>query len=1029
MHVYQLIDAALIRAAVLPVARPVPPWPDLAGTTDADAQRWRTWIREAWADDAVVEAIEVASPGLARRVDAVCAGTVDKPRQILRAALSLMRYLLRMQHRATPFGLFAGIAPLRFGPASRVHWHENHRTVVRADAVWLTDVITNLEACPELLRRLPVSVDATAFVRGDRLVVPFQQPPHHTEGSPSEVNLRHTGAIRTLLAAAAQPVMVDELAAKLSADYPDTPAQTIAGLLSELISRRVLLTSLHPPMTATDALGHLVGQLKVAEAATIDALASTVHTLDEIHQDLTRLGHAPLTHQRKLRTAATTRMKSLANSVEQPLAVDLHLGCEVDVPHQVAREAEKAARLLIRLSPYPSGSPSWQDFHSRFLERYGTGALVPVRDLVDLDTGLGYPAGYRSSPATQTPPPRTRRDEKLLALLQQAALEGAEEVALDEKTLAALTVKEATQVPAHLELCFRLDATTRAALDSGDFQLVVTGLATSAGTTTGRFLYLLGEEDRDRVITAYSGLPTTQADALRAQISSPPLLTRTENVARAPQVWPHVISLAEHALPHQRLNVEDLAVGADPQRLHLISLSTRQPVEPSVFNAVQLTNFTHPLARFLCELPRARAAVLAPFSWGAAHNLPYLPRVRHGRTVLAPARWKLHAGDFPGPDAEDAEWSRALAAWQRRYHLSSTVFLGDDDRRIGLNLDETAHRQLLRSHLNRTGHATLHEAPDTGAYGWLDGHAQEIVIPLAATEPPPPRRSRPTTWHTLGRDHGHLPGASPWLYATLYSPADRHLELLTRHLPALLTTWSSTPEWWFVRYRDPADHLRLRFRLPDADAYGPATQHIGTWAADLRQRGLISSLQLDTYYPEMGRYGTGEAMAAAETVFAADSAAVLAQMAQTALHGGVHPQALTAASLVDIAAGILGSTRAGMRWLIDHVPKQLAETSLTRHIHDEAIRLTCPDGGSSLLTVPGGHEIAAVWSQRRSALTAYRTRLIDSGGPAPETVLPSLLHMHHIRMHGIDEECERACHRLARAAALSWASRSGGIRP
>lgn len=55
---------------------------------------------------------------------------------------------------------------------------------------------------------------------------------------------------------------------------------------------------------------------------------------------------------------------------------------------------------------------------------------------------------------------------------------------------------------------------------------------------------------------------------------------------------------------------------------------------------------------------------------------------------------------------------------------------------------------------------------------------------------------------------------------------------------------------WLGRYRHPAPHLRLRRHVPD---YGYAVA---------------------TYYPETGRYGSGPCMAAAETLFAAHSAAV-----------------------------------------------------------------------------------------------------------------------------------------------------------
>ncbi|MGH3791361.1 MAG: hypothetical protein ACRDQ9_11300, partial [Pseudonocardiaceae bacterium] len=75
---------------------------------------------------------------------------------------------------------------------------------------------------------------------------------------------------------------------------------------------------------------------------------------------------------------------------------------------------------------------------------------------------------------------------------------------------------------------------------------------------------------------------------------------------------------------------------------------------------------------------------------------------------------------------------------------------------------------------------------------------------------------------------------------------------------------------------------------------------------------------------------------------------------------------------------------------------------------------------------PGGKDIVSWWARRRVALARYRDALAAAGEIAPDSVLPDLLHLHHVRMVGICPDTERACRRLARAAALSWTSRTRG---
>ncbi|MGH3899488.1 MAG: lantibiotic dehydratase [Pseudonocardiaceae bacterium] len=1027
---FRYVDAAVIRVVHYENELELPPWPDLTEETPEQVPQWRNWLRLVWQQEALVEAIEVASPVFARRVQDVCGGQVQQPRRVRRVVESVIRYLLRMTSRATPFGLFAGVAPLRIGSTAGVRWGEWHRTMARPDAAWLAELIIHLEARPDVLRHLPVMANNLRFVRGDRLVVPCQPRPGIAgEALPADVSVRHTRAVQAVIQAARTPVTIGELIGKLAAEYPGRPLAKIEEMLTGLVSCRILVTSLHPPMEVTDPLGHVIDQVTAIETGA--GSLSVVRELRAISGQLSRHDQASSPGARRaVRVSVSQQMSAICDRPEASFAVDLRVGCSVVLPQAVASEAEAAASALVRLTPHRFGNPAWQAYHARFLERYGSGAVVPLGQVVDADTGLGYPAGYRGSVMKQSDPPLVARDRTLLRLAQQAALEGGGEVVLDEHLLAELAPESPEtrppQVPPHAELRLRLHAPTTDALDRGKFTLVVLSVARQAGTTTGRFLHLFESEDRDRMVHAFTGLPTLVPGSLLAQVSCPPLAPRIGNLARTPAVFPR-ISLGEHRPDADaQILLDDLAVSGDAHRLFLVCLSQGRVVEPMMVNAVEFRRATHPLARFLCEITTARAAACVPFGWGAANGLPFLPRVRYRRTVLRPASWNLSAADLPGSRTDWPRWSQAWGGLRRRYRIPQAVHLGEHDVQIRIDLNEPAHLAVLRTHLDRAaGNATLTEAPDPHDYGWTGGHAHEIVIPLAATEPPPAPPSTlqagpiRVTYHP-----GHTPGSSGWLYVRLYGHPDRQTDILTTHLPDLLSAWedSQPHDWWFLRYRDPEPHLRLRIRLHDARSYGSIAQYLGAWADRVRSLGLLRHIVLDTYYPEVGRYGTGAAMQAAEAVFAADSAVAIAALTITA-SGTPHPYALIAASFTDLAAAFTGSLRRGLNWLTDHVDHH-PTPALAREIHDQAMRLADPSGDwAALRALPGGGQLALAWDRRRLALAAYCAHLSPAEGPDPDPVLASLLHLHHARMVGIDQDSERICRRLARAAALGWAAR------
>ncbi|MFM9371891.1 lantibiotic dehydratase [Streptomyces sp. Da 82-17] len=1020
---YRAADTALVRAS-RHTNLLLPAWPGaLTSSSPEQLTEGRAWLREVWSQEEVAEAIEHASPLLARQVEALCSTTAPDARQLRRALLSVTRYVLRMTGRATPHGLFAGVAAASFEPqhAQVTTWGELDHAVVRADGAWLADVISRLESCPELLWRLPVLASTTVFVRGDRLVIPYPPRSRRTDPNPpTEVSIRCTGPVRTALdAARATPIRVAKLADRVAAEFPKAAEDQVRGLLATLVDNGALISSLYAPSGVFDALDHLVRQVEEAGGHEVPQVADLVEDLRAVRDGMEQHNQAlTAADGRRLRRALREKMTTLSDAVEQPIAVDLRVGCRLVLPQTVAWEAERAATALARLSAMPFGTPGWKDFHNRFFERYGIGSLVPLRDVVDADTGLGFPAGYLDA----EPEPRealTQREQKLLALAQAAVLDGRDEIELDEDLINDLAIgdRDAVQVPPHLEFGLQIQAASLESLFDGNFALTAISPSRGIGTTTGRFLNLLYPKDRERATAVFDELPTNTPGALPAQLSFSPLTRGDSHVTRTPELMPAVISLAEHRTPDAHtIALDDLAVGCDRRRLYLVSLSRGQVVEPQSLHALNLRSHTPPLARFLAEISRSAAAVVTPFPWGAALNLPFLPRVRYGRTILSPARWRLDRADLPGRQEPWEQWHKALDAWRTRRRVPKRVALTEGDRVLPLDLTEPAHLAVLRAHLANDDAAILTEVGPEG--GWLGGRAHEIVVPLTATRTPKwPTVPPVTADRVLARDHGYLPGASPWLLVKLYGHVERHPEILARHLPRLLTQWDEEPAWWYMRYRDPRWHLRLRIAVPEPAEFGPTATRVSEWAAGLRREGLLSDVQFATSYPETGRWGTGESMRLAEEVFAADSRALAVQFAQP---HRPHRQVLAAANFISLAAAFTGSTVAGIDWLITH-GRIKDPTPLDRAVLKEAVRLADPsDDFESLRNVPGGAAINDAWAERDKAIARYRAQLDDTEALVPDLVLDSLLHGHHIRAAGIDKDDERTCIRLARAAALAW---------
>lgn len=941
---FRALDGVLVRASTVPEDLHLPPWPDL----DSD-EMLAAWVGEVWRLPKIAEAVTIASPALAAALAALAADPAAfRPGRVRSAASSLMYYLLRWSSRATPFGLFAGIAPVRLSGAASLRWGRRHTAVRRTDPTWLSETISAVEANPGLLRRLPVITNNVGFVRGEDWVLDCQP----TDGTAvCEVSIRYTAAVATVVREARAPILFSDLLAKLTAEAPQTPVTVIEKMLTELVRRRILLTSLRPPVTVTDPQPYLTEQLNGT-------------------------GAVPGPTSDRAETA-------------------VRLDCTISLPPAVIGEVEKTAALLARIAP---PRPGWAAYHAAFTDRYGAGAVVAVRDLIDPHRGLGYPAGYRGSTFTD-PRSATSRDLRLAACAQQSALDDCAELVLDEELLADLETTSTAFFP-HTELRVAIASPSTAAVDRGDFTLTVVCASRHAGTSVGRFLHLLEEPDRDRIVAAYQDLPTATGDAVAVQLATPTLWTRVDGLTRVPPVLP-ILPVGEHLAPRPGdVDVDDLAVTGDAHRLTLMSLSTGRPVEPLMLNAVDLKHGVYPLARFLVEVSTATCAPCTPFHWGpVAETFAFLPRVRHGRSILAPARWILTAQTLPPPSATISAWVEAFDAYRRARHVPDRVRVGADDILVRLDLTDRSHLQLLRRHLERAGMAIVTE--DLADDRWMAGRPHEIVVPLASTAPPRPL-SRPFRPERLHHGPGHLPGISPWLHVNLYGHPSRQNDLLARLHQLLADGWAHGPgDWWFIRYPDPTPHLRVRIRLHHADHYGAAAHAIGQWAHTTHLKGLLAHIVFDTYRPETGRFGTGPALAAAETVFATDTAVALARLASP-----MSPQAATAAGVLDLAHGFLGDQ--GPNWLVEHLTHG-GGPPLDRQAVDETRH------PSSLPPQLREHH--------RAAVTAYRALTAQS---EVDTTMTDLIHLHHARMIGVNAESEKICLRLARAAAQAQLA-CGGV--
>ncbi|MFI0813938.1 lantibiotic dehydratase [Streptomyces echinatus] len=1009
---------------------PLPPAPDLSKATPAVTQSWRRWVLEVWGVPQVAAAVRHASPDLSREIDNLKDAPADTE-SLRRLVLTLLSYILRLSHRPTPFGLCAGITEGRFGAAADVRWGQEHRTLTRAGGLWLAAVVQLLEAAPEIRKRLQLSANNALRVRGERLVLPWQpRTLAETSTAVREVSLRHIAAVSAAVQLTRTPVPYRDVVRKLAADHPDLGTCGAEELLDLLIDKRMLLTSLQPSGTETDALGYVLRELDRAGAAQRGPAAELAAALREIYGQMRDLdGRTPLSAEAdRRRSALATRMRQIADQ-PSPLAVDAHLDADFVLPRAVAWEVEAAAGVLARVTPEPRGTLAWLRYRERFRARYGESALVPLMDLLDPHCGLGLPEDFHGT--ARAPEPDTMHRDRLLVTLAQRAWADGQDLVLDEDLIQQLTNGQAPEpqdAPAHLELTASVYAASVQQLNAGHFSLAVRRSSRGWGHFSGgRLAALLAEQDSPSdLLGTLARRPTTVQGALPVQVSFPSLLPRADYITRTPRLVAPLISLSEYRPGDPDLiPPSDLAVTFHRGRLHLVSLSRGRVLEAGIPHPLQLECQTPTIARFLDELARGQSSrligvfgILDAWDWGAARHLAFQPRVRAGRSILSPATWRLAHTGLPGAAASTAQWEDAFAALRERWRLPRHVYLQRFDHRLRLDLDHPAHRALLRSHVDRPqfGQLTLAEAEPDDAYGWCGGRAHEVVTYLASTAPARPApdiRRAPI----VRRDHTHLPGASRYLSARLHCQPQVRRALLADHLPALAADLPHCVWWSTAHEEGDRPYTEITLRLPQPTDAAEAMRLLGLWGTHLTEAGVVSDIALVPYRPHVGLWGTGDALSAAETAMSADTAVIAWQHAQ--LRSPAPQSVIAAANVLAIAAGFHQDVTQGLNWLSAE-PKPTTNGPLPRPLLKQARALAAPDDGwAGLRRAPGGAGlIDGPWAQRNASLAAYRAELDAASHTEPAVVLRALLAA-HLRLAG--EPADGTAWRLARAVALAHA--------
>jgi hypothetical protein len=983
---------ALARLPLLPlsVGAAEPGRPVAAPVAEATDAELRGRVADLVGDDAFMEAVQLANPETAR----TCREPWDRlpGKRLRRLAATLTAYDARMRTRATPFGLFAGVTLAGDGPARG--WIAEpgaHRRRVRPDGAWVRDLVEAVAVSPEGLRRLQYGPRPGTRREGGFVVLDAPSP------RARRIRLRDGDAVAAVLSAGPGSVPGEVLLERVRAHVASPDA-----FVAALVRNGILRCELEPPTGTLDPLGHLISTLHLRAVG--PELVAALRELARRFAGCADPGADGVPRPRAEHLCAdAAAVSSLAGAgVPQgsPVQVDTVLEAEVRLPPAVVEEARAAAEVMALF-----GSRRRARHLREHLVATAGGYAVPLRD-VDL------PALAASAAA----PEQEDDADRLLAERYAAALrDGQEEIELDDALLAALAERAPGDGAVEMDLCVVVAAASAQAVDEGRFELQVRRAASStAGSTLARFAPLLGDEGAaalaaarcasDRAVQAREeawGL----AQAVPADTVFRPREPSGENVVRAPAGRGLLVCL--EATPGTTVrarrvcDADDLVLAPHPDGVTVWSRRWGVRVLPRPVHAMTADGGP-PVVQALAAAGGHNEAL--EFGWGRLAGAPWLPRVRRGRTVFQPQRWRLPQSLVGSAATRDA-WFRDLARWRSEWRVPAAVTLVRGDRQVVLHLDDPVDVSVLRLHAQRGDRD--HGVDVTEALGpgscWVrsgqGAHVLEVVFALARAtaaqgEPAVPGELPPLR---VAAAAPLLPGGE-WLRARLRCSGAQLAPLVGQ----LAATFGARP-WFFTAPAAGVVEVVAQLDARRPQDWAPLLQALSALSAQGTGSDAARGVELLAYERDAGLGSAQPEPALLEAWAVADTRCA-------ALALGSSPAAAVL-SVLDLARQVGGDEPFG-----GVVADKQGFAPLRRELLPLLPSLLDHGARRSSAGPLGTQEHREAWSLRERALRRYRTAVGRAGRPT----LDALVDQHASRLVG----GEAADGLVAVAAAAHAAFRS-----
>lgn len=790
-----------------------------------------------------------------------------------KAQEKVLYYAIRMSTRPAPHGLASGISFGKSDSASKVEFDCRGIILgIEPDMEWFMDLVSKLQEDQAIINNLILYKSPFLIKTGNTWI--------NSNLAASNISyFATTEALDSLL----QNINVGgtvtkDAIIKTLVQYPSAEYKTLLSTIIKMIRGGILFTNLLPDLIYTGNFRPMDKLIETLDKSGIylDKI-EWLHKLNEILRNPKNLGNNSVISYRKYKSIRSSMRKLLPDYNSDIIKVDSeYVLPNLSLSEEILDSINLSANIFVAFNGRNYADNYLNSYRQEFKEKYGEHTLVPFTKLIDSISGIGLPtASIRDYDSEE--------DIKMYTEFAMASLKSKKRyVTLSEKRLEKLIDRiKSTEKPKSMSMFVTIAAKSQKAMDSGKYKIILDSIQNYRSAISGisRFLYL--GEDLEMLIYKLREEETRPPNNfINAEVLAQPIISHASNIAERKITGAYVIQfLLPNNTKYVSIPIEEIMVGMKNKRFYV---SWRENILKPKYSSMLKSTLLPPVVELLLAL--GSDSEIKFYNNPALKYTKFIPEIRYKNIIINLSKWLIDENTNVKVGSLK-EFSYSFKQFSKQMHIPRFISILDHTNKLAIDLKSRTLvdklYKIVKSNLSK-GAATILE---DSTYNFIatpiniagKHYVNSLTVPVVLKSDANEYEIKQTECamaSTASRtDKIKLP-FDEWASIYVYineAIADEFISTELSDFILKLKQFSGFKKWFFIRYKDPKFHIRVRINGTSKFLAGPAVNELRTWSNRLIKANLISKISINTYEREIEKYGGVKRSRLAEEVFNVDS--------------------------------------------------------------------------------------------------------------------------------------------------------------